>query len=77
MSKTKIGVVTAYFSKISMVEVELSYALFAGDHIIIGAHRTKVNYLQIEDDRMDRAAAGQTVGIKVDFPVTVGDEVCK
>ncbi len=77
MSRIKIGVVTAYFPKISMAEVELRYDLFAGEYITIGDHRTKVNYLQIENDRVDKAHPGETVGIKTDFVVKIGDEVCK
>lgn len=77
MSRIKIGVVTAYFPKISMIEVELSYALFVGERIIIGDRGTKIEYLQIEHDRVTSAQAGELVGIKIDFPVKIGDEVCK
>lgn len=77
MSKIKIGVVTAYFTKISVVEIELSYDLFAGDNISIGENRTKVNYLLIENDRVSSASAGDTVAIKINFATKIGDEVTK
>lgn len=77
MSKIKIGVVTAYFAKISVAEIELSHDLFTGEYIYIGDNRTKISYLQIENDRVDHAGAGQTVGVKTNFVAFVGDEVCK
>lgn len=77
MSKIKIGVVTAYFTRISVVEVELSYDLFVGDNICIGENRTKVNYLQIENDRVSSASAGETVALKINFAAKIGDEVTK
>lgn len=77
MSRTKIGVVTAFFPKISVAEVELTWPLFAGEYVLIGEHRIKVDYLYIEHAKAIEAKPGDVVGIKTDFEVKIGDEVCK
>ena len=70
MNEIEIGVVRHYFDKISVVVIELTAGdLAIGDTIHIKGHTTdvttKVESLQIEQDKLTNAVKGQKVGTKI------------
>ncbi len=72
---------THYFTKIGVAIVELSGALSVGDRILIkgmttGVEQT-VNSMQIEHKSVEKAEAGESIGLKVDDRVREGDAVYK
>jgi translation elongation factor EF-1alpha len=77
----EVGNVTHYFSKINVAIVELSGTLSVGDQILIKGMTTnieqKVNSMQIEHKGVNKAEAGQSIGLKVDDRVREGDTVYK
>lgn len=79
--KKLVGKVTHYFSKIGVAVVELSDELKVGDRISIEGHTTNlqqpVSSMQIEHQNVEKAGAGQSIGLKVDQRVREGDLVYK
>jgi putative protease len=77
----EIGKITHYFGKIQVGVIELSDELKVGDTIKIVGHDREftqtVSSMQIEHQNVDRAGAGEAVGLKVDQPVKEGDIVYK
>lgn len=77
----EVGRVTHYFSKISVAVVELSAPLAIGDRILIKGATTNfeqvVDSMQIEHKNIERAEAGQAIGLKVIDRVRVNDRVYK
>ena len=77
----EIGLISHYFAKISVAVVELKEALSAGDRILIQGETTNVEQIvesmQIENENIQSAAAGQSIGLKVDQRVREGDKVYK
>lgn len=77
----EIGIVTHYFTKIGVAVVELSEAISAGNQILIKGITTNVeqtvNSMQIEHVTVERAEAGQSIGLKIDDRVREGDTVYK
>lgn len=65
----EVGRVTHFFSKISVAVVELIAPLAVGDRITIKGPSTDfeqvVESMQIEHKNVQRAEAGQSVGLKV------------
>jgi putative protease len=65
----EVGHVTHFFAKISVAVVELKAPLAVGDHILIKGPTTDVEQvvesMQIEHENIDRAEAGQSIGLKV------------
>lgn len=77
----EVGNVTHYFTKIGVAIVELNGALSVGDRILIkgmttGVEQT-VNSIQIEHKSVEKAEAGESIGLKVDDRVREGDAVYK
>ncbi len=70
MPEEEVGKVTHYFNKISVAAVELTGHLSVGDKIHIKGHTSDwvqtVESMQIEHESVEKAAPGDTVGIKVD-----------
>jgi len=64
----KVGHITHFFSKISVAVVELHAPLVTGDHILIRGPSTDfeqvVESMQIEHKNIQRAEAGQSIGLK-------------
>jgi putative protease len=64
----KVGHVTHYFSKISVAVLELTAPLSVGDRILIKGPSTDfeqvVESMQIEHQNIQRAEAGQSIGLK-------------
>ena len=79
MKEKEIGVVTHYFSKISVGIVKLSAPLKIGDNIHIkGAHDDfiqDVGTIEIEHEPVESAKKGDLVGIKVIQKVHANDKV--
>jgi putative protease len=65
----KIGHVTHFFSKISVAVIELTAPLVVGDTIVFKGPNTDfeqvVDSMQIEHENVQRAEAGQSIGLKV------------
>ncbi|MDD5031762.1 MAG: hypothetical protein PHR36_01820 [Patescibacteria group bacterium] len=75
----KIGTVTHYFDKIGVAVLELAKELKAGDKIRFTGGKTdfeqEVDSLQIDKQPVAKAGKGESVGLKVNEKVKVGDEV--
>jgi translation elongation factor EF-1alpha len=74
-----VGTVTHYFGKISVGAIELSDSLRVGDSIRIHGHTTDltmtVDSMQVENQPVQEAKAGDVIGIKVPDHVREGDHV--
>jgi translation initiation factor IF-2 len=81
MADVRVGKITHYFDKIGVAVVELADTLKTGDQIRIGGisedFMMTVSSMQVEHEQLEEAKKGETVGMKVDQPVKVGDEVFK
>jgi translation elongation factor EF-1alpha len=77
----KIGRITHFFSKISVVVIELSAPLAVGDTIVVKGPATDfeqvVDSMQIEHQNIQRAEAGQSIGLKVVQNARENDTVYK
>ncbi len=77
----EVGEVTHFFTEISVAVVELSAPLAVGDHIRIKGATTDfeqdVESMQIEHESIEKAEAGQSIGLKVDQRVRESDIVYK
>lgn len=81
MSENEIGRITHYYSKIGVAVIKLSAPLVVGDKIRVKGPTTSVEQtvtsMQIEHSSIEKAAAGQDVGLKVSGVVREGDAVYK
>jgi len=82
MNEIEIGAVRHYFDKISVVVIELTAGELAiGDTIHIKGHTTdittKVETLQIEQDKIAKAVTGQSAGTKIPGKAREHDKVFK
>ncbi len=81
MSEIRVGTVFSYFKKVGVAAVKLEADLAIGDTIrIIGAttdFTQKVESMQIEKNPVEKAGAGDSVGIKVKDRVRPNDVVYK
>ena len=78
----QVGKVTHYFSKIGVAVIEVTEgSIKVGDEIRIKGHTTdfkqKVVSMQIEQDKIEIAEPGQSIGMKVNEPVRANDAVYK
>lgn len=77
----EIGRVTHFFTKISVAVVELTAPLAVGDTILIKGPTTDIEQvvesMQIEHKDVQRAGAGQSIGLKVVERVREKDMVYK
>lgn len=70
MAETEIGRVTHYFGKIGVAAIEITQgSLSVGDTIHIKGHTSdftqKVDSMQLDNQPVTTATAGQAIGIKV------------
>ena len=69
MAEKEIGKVTHYFSKIGVAAIQLSDTLSVGDTIRVKGHTSdfqqKVDSIQLDNQSVPQAVAGQGVGIRV------------
>ena len=81
MPELEIGRVNDYFARVGVAGIVLTGALAVGDTIRIHGHTTdltlNVESLQIEQEAIERAAAGASVGVKIDGRCRKGDHVYK
>ena len=79
MEKKLVGKVTHFYPKISVVVVDLVDSLLKGDKILIEGKTTNfeqiVESMQIQHKDIDRAEAGQSIGLKVVQRAREGDKV--
>jgi putative protease len=75
----KIGRVTHFFTKICVAVIELSEPLSVGDKIVFKGPTTDfeqpVESMQIEHKNLQKAKAGQSIGLKVVQRVKENDMV--
>lgn len=76
-----IGKVTGFFAHVGAVVVELTAPLRIGDRLYIKGHTTDfqqvVSSMQVDRQDVQEAAAGQSVGLKVDQRCRQHDVVYK
>jgi putative protease len=80
MSEQPVGLVIHYFPKIGVAGVSIvSGHLEIGDSVFFSGHTTgfgqTIESMQVEHEPVERAAAGDRVGIRVTERVRVGDKV--
>jgi len=77
----EVGHVTHFFTRISVAVVELSATLAVGDTILIKGPATDfeqvVGSMQVEHENIERAEAGQSIGLKTEQRVREEDIVYK
>jgi putative protease len=77
----EVGHITHFFTKISVAVIELKAPLAVGDRIVIKGPTTDfeqvVDSMQIEHKNVQRAEAGQSIGLKVVQRVREKDMVYK
>lgn len=76
----QVGKVTHYFSKIGVAVIEVTGgSIKVGDEIHVKGHtsdfRQKVSSMKIEQDKIEIAEPGQSIGLKVEQPVRANDLV--
>ena len=75
----KIGTVTHYYDQISVAIIKLETGLKIGDAIKFQGKTTDltqtVNSIQVDHQDIQEAKKGDEVGVKVDQPVKVKDQV--
>jgi translation elongation factor EF-Tu-like GTPase len=76
-----IGKITHYFSHLSVAVIELSDVLSVGDTIRIVGGETdftqSVDSMEIDREKVEKAKAGDSVGLKVEQKVREGYKVYK
>lgn len=79
--KKLVGKISHYFSKIGVAVVELTDKLEVGDEISIEGTVTNlrqlVDSMEIEHRKIDKAKAGESIGLKVTDKVREKDNVYK
>ncbi|MCW4001956.1 MAG: translation elongation factor-like protein [Candidatus Bathyarchaeota archaeon] len=77
----QVGVVTHYFSKISVAVAELTDTLSVGDRILFSGATTNfeqtVASMQIEHVNITMAQGGQSIGMKVEQRARKEDKIYK
>ena len=77
----EVGNVTHYYAKIGVAVVELTDTISLGDRMLIKGMTTNVEQavdsMQIEHENVEKAEAGQSIGLKVSDRVREGDTVYK
>ena len=81
MAEVEIGMITDFFARPVVAALELTGELKVGDKIHIKGHTTdlemSVDSMQIQNQNVPAAKAGDAVGIKVPDKVRHGDKVFK
>ena len=80
-SLVKVGDVDHYYTNLGVAVVDLVSTLKVGDRITVKGATTEftqiVKSMQIMHDAVEEAAAGDSIGLKVNDRVRKGDEVFK
>lgn len=79
--KKLVGKVSHYFTKIGVAIIELTDELSVGDEILIEGASTNfkqtVESMQIEHENIEKAKAGDSIGLKLKDRAREGDSVYK
>ena len=77
----EVGRVSHFFTKISVAVIELTATISVGDRILIKGPTTNleqtIDSMEIEHEKVQRAGAGQSIGLKVKDRVRETDVVYK
>lgn len=77
----EVGKVTHFFARINVAVVELKTLISVGDRIVIKGPTTNleqtIESMEIEHEKVTRAEAGQSIGLKVNDRVRENDTVYK
>lgn len=78
----QVGKVTHYFAKIGVAVVQVTNgSIKVGDEVHIKGHTTdlrqRVDSMQIEQEKIEIAELGQSIGLKTEQPVRANDVVYK
>jgi len=77
----EVGRITHFFTKISVAVIELSAPLTVGDTMLVKGPTTDfeqvITSMQIEHENIQKAEAGQSIGLKVEQRVREQDIVYK
>jgi translation elongation factor EF-1alpha len=80
-NEKEVGLVTHFFSKIDVAVIKLKDELNVGDKILFRGSTTNfdqiVKSMQIEHESVEKAKAGQSIGLKVKDKVRENDVVFK
>jgi U32 family peptidase len=82
MAEKKIGEVVKFFSKPSVAAVKITAGdLVIGDSLKFSGHTTDfidvINSMEVDNKSVQKAVAGDFIGLKVSSRVRPGDEVFK
>jgi translation elongation factor EF-1alpha len=81
MAEVEIGMITDFFSRPVVAAIVLSGEVKVGDKIHIKGHttdlETEISSMQINNQNIPAAKAGDAIGIKVPDKVRHGDKVYK
>lgn len=81
MPETPVGKITHMFTKINVAVVKLSDKLQVGDRIRVNGKgidfEQQVSSMQIEHQNIEKAEAGQEIGLKLEQPAKEGCEIYK
>ncbi|MCD6457034.1 MAG: hypothetical protein J7K81_09660 [Methanophagales archaeon] len=81
VEKKLVGKVTHYFSKIGVAVVELSDDVKVGDRIKVEGATTSfeqvIESMEIENEKVELATVGQSIGLKMKDRVRLHDNVYK
>lgn len=79
MAKTLLGTVSHYYARIGVAVVDLVGDIHFGDKISVEGPTTDVHQtvtsLQIDKEGVKTVKGGEQVGLRVEGPVKVGDNV--
>jgi translation elongation factor EF-1alpha len=77
----EVGRVSHFFTKISVAVIELTATISVGDRILIKGPTTNleqtIDSMEIEHEKVQKAGAGQSIGLKVKDRVRETDVVYK
>ncbi len=77
----EVGKVSHFFTRINVAVIELTASISVGDRILIKGPTTNleqtVESMEIEHEKVTRADAGQSIGLKVNDRVRENDAVYK
>jgi len=77
----EVGRVSHFFTKISVAVIELTATISVGDRILIKGPTTNleqtIDSMEIEHEKVQKAGAGQSIGLKVKHRVRETDIVYK
>ena len=77
----KIGKIAHFFTKINVAVIDLTASISVGDRILIKGPTTNleqtIDSIEIEHEKVEKAGAGQSIGLKVKDRVRETDVVYK